>query len=124
MGKHYNNFSGTQTLCSSISFFPNKHITSGEGGAFCTNDTELYHYIKKFCRQGITEIRYKHDILGQNYRISNLIFLLYSQLELLDDIISKKKEFLIYIKIYYRKIKILHFNKNYQILNIQIGCLR
>jgi len=92
MGKHYNNFSGTQTLCSSISFFPNKHITSGEGGAFCTNDTELYHYIKKFCRQGITEIRYKHDILGQNYRMSNLnAALLYSQLELLDDIISKKK---------------------------------
>lgn len=93
MGKYDKKFSGTQSLCSSISFFPNKHITSGEGGAFCTNDTELYNYIKKFCRQGVTEIRYKHDILGQNYRMSNLnAALLYSQLELLDEIILKKKK--------------------------------
>ena len=91
MGKYDNKYSGTLSLCSSISFFPNKHITSGEGGAFCTNDTELYVYIKKFCRQGITDIRYKYDILGQNYRMSNInASILYSQLNLLDEILRKK----------------------------------
>lgn len=91
MGKYGNEFSGTLSMCSSISFFPNKHITSGEGGAFCTNDTELYEYIKKFCRQGITDVRYKYDMLGKNYRMSNInACVLYSQLNLLDEILEKK----------------------------------
>lgn len=100
MGKYGEKFSGTLSLCSSISFFPNKHITSGEGGAFCTNDMELYKYIKKYCRQGITDEKYKYDLLGQNYRMSNVnACLLYSQLNLLDEILDiKNKLFSLYRK--------------------------
>lgn len=93
MGKYGDDFSGTKTLCSSISFFPNKHITCGEGGAFCTNDTKLYDYIKSYSRQGITDIRYKYDSLGHNYRISNInACLLYSQILLINEILQKKKQ--------------------------------
>ena len=33
MGKYNNVMSGTESLASSLSFFSNKHITCGEGGA-------------------------------------------------------------------------------------------
>ena len=99
MGKHNNNYSGTKTLASSISFFSNKHITSGEGGTFVTNDTDVYNYILKFSRQGITNERYIHDILGFNYKISNLnAAVLWSQLEILDEIIDKKNKLVLHYK--------------------------
>ena len=34
--------SGTKSLCSSMSFFGNKNITSGEGGAVYTDNKEIY----------------------------------------------------------------------------------
>ena len=94
MGKYDNNkFSGTLSLASCVSFFSNKHITCAEGGAFMTNDTKLYEYIKKLTRQGQTQERYIHDILGYNYRLSNInAALLYSQIELLSEILEKKKK--------------------------------
>ncbi len=60
------------TLCSSISFFGNKTITSGEGGAVVTADKELAEYLHKTCHQGITSQRYIHDVLGYNYRMTNI----------------------------------------------------
>jgi perosamine synthetase len=92
MGKYGNKFSGSNSLASCLSFFANKHITSGEGGAFMTNDSDLFEYIKKFARQGQTSTRYLHDRIGFNYRMSNLdSALLWSQLLLLDEIMIKKE---------------------------------
>ena len=91
MGKYYNKMSGTDCLASSISFFSNKHITCGEGGAFVTNDTDIYNKILKFTRQGISNERYIHTMLAFNYRINNIqSAILLSQLDNLNDIISKK----------------------------------
>lgn len=93
MGKYNNKMSGTECLCSSISFFSNKHITCGEGGAFITNDTDLYNKILKFTRQGISNKKYIHDIFATNYRITNIhASILYSQLEVLNEIIECKKK--------------------------------
>lgn len=64
--------SGSQSLCSSLSFFGNKNITSGEGGAFLTNDRDVYEFALKLRGQGQTDERYIHDELGYNYRMTNV----------------------------------------------------
>jgi len=71
-GKYNNQYTGTASFCASLSFFANKTLTSAEGGAFLTNDTKTYNYIKKTINQGMTSERYVHDILGYNYRITNM----------------------------------------------------
>ena len=112
MGKYNNKFSVTDTLASSISFFANKHITCGEGGAFITNDTEIYNYIFKYTRQGITDIRYKHDIVATNYRINNIqAAILWSQFTFLDEVLLIKKEL---IKYYKEKMDFLSNDIEYQ----------
>lgn len=93
MGKYDNKMSGTNCLSSSISFNSNKHITCREGGAFVTNDSEIYEKILSFTRQGIGPEKYIHPCFGLNYRITNLqSAVLFSQLELLSEIIDKKKK--------------------------------
>ena len=47
MGKYNKQYTGTMCLASSISFYPNKHITCGEGGAFMTHDIDVFNYIKR-----------------------------------------------------------------------------
>ena len=92
MGKYSDINSGSDTLASSISFYANKHITCAEGGAFITNDDEVYKHIKCFCTQGLTEKKYIHGMLAYNYKFNNLsAALLYSQLDNLDYIYNKKK---------------------------------
>ena len=83
---------GSLSIGTSFSFFANKTITSGEGGAFLTSDTDIYNYIKNISNQGQSSIRYLHTKLAYNYRMTNLqAALLYDQLELYDEIISLKK---------------------------------
>jgi perosamine synthetase len=92
---------GTASLCSALSFFANKMITSGEGGAFYTSDPELYAFIYKTCHHGHTNERYIYDTLGYNYRMTNLqAALLYDQLQDLDTIILMKTA------VYYRYVKL------------------
>jgi len=79
-------------LASSCSFYGNKTITTGEGGAFFTNDEDIYNYISKKINQGNTDKRYIHDLLGYNYRMTNIqAGFLYDQLCDLDEILNKKK---------------------------------
>jgi len=48
-GSKYNNhYTGTFGHISTISFYPAHHITTGEGGAVCTNDDQLAKIIKSF----------------------------------------------------------------------------
>lgn len=90
-GMYENKYSGTESLCSSISFFANKTITSGEGGVFMTNDDDIYQYIYRKCHQGMSQKRYIHDIHAYNYRMTNIqAALLYDQLLIKDEIIEKK----------------------------------
>ncbi len=93
-GKYDGIFSGTSetTLCSSVSFYGNKIITTGEGGAFVTNDTEIYEYIKKVYSQGMSSQRYIHDTFAYNYRMTNIeAGFLFDQLSDLDNILANKK---------------------------------
>ena len=88
----YDDFkSGSQSICSSLSFFGNKNITCGEGGAFLTNDEEIYKFALKLRGQGQTEVRYIHNELGYNYRMTNIqAAILLGQLEHADTILKEK----------------------------------
>lgn len=83
--------SGTASYCSAISFFGNKNITSGEGGAFVTNDEDAYLFAKCVQGQGQSSKRFVHSELGYNYRMTNIqAAILCGQLDLLPQILSLK----------------------------------
>jgi perosamine synthetase len=84
---------GTESIISTLSFFGNKNITCGEGGAVITKDPNHYEYMNYIHGQAQTSTRYVHGELGYNYRMTNVqAAILYGQLLISDDI-KKKKEF-------------------------------
>jgi perosamine synthetase len=94
-GKYNEIYSGTSEdiLCSSMSFYGNKIITTGEGGAFLTNRQDIYDHIKKVYSQGMSNIRYLHDVHAYNYRMTNIqAAFLYDQLNDINNILSNKKQ--------------------------------
>ncbi|MEO0311088.1 MAG: hypothetical protein RIQ89_745 [Bacteroidota bacterium] len=92
-GMHNGTMAGTESLISAISFFGNKTITSGEGGAVFINDEELFLHLNSVKGQGLSPIKYVHDKLGYNYRMTNIqAAILYGQLELADEIRALKAE--------------------------------
>ena len=54
-----------------FSFYPTKNVTSGEGGIVTTNDAELAERARLLRSHGMPQ-RYYHDILGYNFRLSNI----------------------------------------------------
>ena len=95
LGKYEGLYTGTHpgTLASSISFYGNKSLTTGEGGAFLTNDEEVYNYIKTYYSHGMGSERYVHPVAGSNFRMTNIqAAMLYEQLENIDSILNSKKE--------------------------------
>jgi perosamine synthetase len=55
------------------SFFANKVITTGEGGMCLTDSEELYESMKMLRDHGMnSKKRYWHDVIGFNYRMTNL----------------------------------------------------
>lgn len=78
---------------STFSFYPNKHITTGEGGMLVTDDAELADHcrsLRNLCFKA--EKRFEHDELGWNFRMSNLQAALgVAQLERLDEFVARKR---------------------------------
>ena len=78
-----------------FSFYPNKHITTGEGGMIMVDDPELAERCRKlrnlaFETQGR---RFVHHELGWNYRMTNMQAALgLAQLEKIENHIIKKRE--------------------------------
>lgn len=92
-GTYEGMYSGTASLCSSVSFYGNKTLTTGEGGAFLTNDKDVYDYIKTMYSHGMSEERYIHNVLGTNYRMTNVqAGFLYDQLNDIEHILSLKRK--------------------------------
>jgi len=54
-----------------FSFFPNKNITTGEGGMITCEDDKLAEKMRMIRHQG-QDYRYHHVILGYNYRMTEL----------------------------------------------------
>jgi perosamine synthetase len=64
---------GSLGTCAIFSFFGNKIITTGEGGAITTNDGELAQRLRLFRGQGMDpQRRYWFPIVGYNYRMTNI----------------------------------------------------
>lgn len=92
MGKYEGKYSGTESWLSSVSFYGNKVITSGEGGAVFTNDTEIYDYLNSVKGQGSGSEKFVFDKFGYNYRMTNIqAALLCGQIEDLDFILENKQ---------------------------------
>lgn len=93
LGEYNGVKSGSKSLLSSVSFYGNKTITCGEGGALFTDDDELFEYLNSAKSQGITNKKFVHDKIGYNYRMTNIeAALLHGQLKVLSEIIDKKNE--------------------------------
>ena len=77
----------------SFSFFGNKIITTGEGGMLVTNDDELAARSRHLRGQGVSPTRtYWHDILGFNYRMTNIAAAIgCAQLERIDETLASKR---------------------------------
>jgi perosamine synthetase len=78
---------------STFSFYPNKHITTGEGGMIVTDDEQLAEEcrgLRNLCFQA--KKRFVHERLGWNFRMTNMQAALgLAQLERLDEFVSRKR---------------------------------
>lgn len=97
-GTNYNGeYSGGNTISefSCFSFFGNKVITTGEGGAVLTNSKELYEKaltIRSVGQKPGAPQRYMHSIFGLNFRMTNLACAIgCAQISKLDEIIERKQ---------------------------------
>ena len=78
-----------------FAFYPNKQITTGEGGAVLTNDEEMAQLCRSLRNQGRSSGGewLKHEQLGYNYRLSDINCALgIVQLERVDELLGKREK--------------------------------
>ncbi|MBF2067319.1 MAG: DegT/DnrJ/EryC1/StrS family aminotransferase [Calothrix sp. C42_A2020_038] len=84
---------GSFGAISTFSFYPNKHVTTGEGGMLVTDDEKLANRcrsLRNLCFQ--PQKRFVHEELGWNFRITNLQAALgVAQLERLEEFVARKR---------------------------------
>jgi perosamine synthetase len=77
-----------------FSFYPNKHVTTGEGGMIVTDDERLAEKcrsLRNLCFQ--PKRRFIHEELGWSFRVTNLQAALgLAQLERLDEFVERKRK--------------------------------
>ncbi len=66
-GKHV----GTFGKAGCFSFYPTKNMTTGEGGAVLTDDADIADLSRLIINHGM-ETRYYHDMIGYNFRMTNI----------------------------------------------------
>jgi perosamine synthetase len=85
---------GSFGLISTFSFYPNKHVTCGEGGMVLTDEPSVADHcsrLRNLCFQ--PERRFVHEELGWNYRMTNMQAAIgLAQLEKLDKHVLRKRE--------------------------------
>lgn len=81
---------------SAFSFHGTKTLTTGEGGMFATNDSELYNKILTLSNHGRNKNQYKQfwfDVIGFKYKMSNIQAAIgCAQMERIDELVSRKIE--------------------------------
>jgi perosamine synthetase len=88
-GQHVGTFGDVGTF----SFFGNKTITTGEGGMVIAQDVALSERMRIVRGQGQSPTRrYWHEVLGFNYRMTNIVAAIgLAQIERLDAILARKR---------------------------------
>ena len=104
-GKYKGKRLGTLGDVATLSFYANKIITCGEGGAVITNSKKIAEKCYLLRDHGWLKTsdpikRYIHLELGYNYRMTNMQAAIgYSQMEIINEILKKREKFLsIYTK--------------------------
>lgn len=78
---------------SCFSFYANKIITTGEGGMLITDNTDYAKKARQLASLAFSDRdRYKHDYLGYNFRLSNVLAAIgLAQLQQIEKFIDKKR---------------------------------
>lgn len=92
--EYYGRKVGTFGESAVFAFYPNKQITTGEGGMIVTNDKKVYQLCRSLRNQGRSDnLKWlDHKILGYNYRLNELSAALgQCQLDKIDFILSQRR---------------------------------
>ena len=119
MGGYYKDkILGTIGDISTLSFFANKIITTGEGGAILTNNKKIYKSCLMMRDHGMSlKKKYDHRMLGFNYRMTNLQAAVgISQIRNFSQILKKRNR---QMKLYYELLK---DNNNFQLREFANWC--
>ena len=84
---------GTLAIAGTYAFYPNKQITTGEGGVIVTDNRSIAEYCRSARSQGraVTGLWLEHERLGYNFRMNELNAALgVAQMERLDEILEKR----------------------------------
>lgn len=96
LGAEYDSVkSGSLADAAVFAFYPNKQITTGEGGMVVTNRDDIAELCRSYRSQGraITGFWLHHERMGYNYRMSEINAVIGSvQMDRLDEIIKKRSE--------------------------------
>jgi dTDP-4-amino-4,6-dideoxygalactose transaminase len=92
-GAAYNgNKVGTMGDMACFSFYPTKNMTTSEGGIITTDDEKLAENAKIFRAHGAT-VRYHHDEIGYNFRMTDISAAIgLAQLDKIDEFNDKRNE--------------------------------
>jgi len=106
-----------------FAFYPNKQITTGEGGMIVTDNEETANYCRAMMNQGreVCDGRWlSHKYLGYNYRMSDISAAVgLAQVRRLDEILEKRRRV---AELYNEKLKTIEqINIPYQAPNCQIS---
>jgi perosamine synthetase len=65
---------GSFGTAGAFAFYPNKQMTTGEGGVVVTNDARLAEFCRSYANQGRSSMGawLQHDRLGHNYRLGEM----------------------------------------------------
>lgn len=92
--KYKGKYCGSFGDISTVSFYPNKHITTGEGGMVLTNNKKIYETsksLRNLCFK--PKKRFVHYRLGWNYRMTNLQAAIgLAQLKRINEFINIKRQ--------------------------------
>lgn len=94
MARYRGRPAGSLAAINTFSFYGNKIITSGEGGALTYDDPDLDQRLRMLRSQGMDpNRRYYFPIIGYNFRLTNIACaLLCAQLERKEQIIARRRE--------------------------------
>ena len=106
---------GREGDASTFSFYPNKLITTGEGGMVVFKDKKIFNKAKKLRNQGrSTSKMFWHDFAGFNFRMTNIQAAIgVAQLDRINSFMkSRKRVFTIYDNFFKKHDDILLLPKN------------
>jgi len=88
-------FAGTNSDAATFSFYANKNVTGGEGGAIVTNNDDLANHLREIRNLGFSQNgpRFVNTQIGWNARIHGLsAALISSQIDRIEEIIEAKRD--------------------------------